>query len=299
MVPELKTAYLMLGKYCTANCKFCAQARTSKADRRLLSRVIWPEFELDEVLDKLVECKIMKRVCIQTLKYPGLLQDLIYLIKEVRKRSDILISACINPLSRDSLVALKDAGVNNIGIGLDCASKKLFYNLKHGVGKWEKYLAGIKDAIALFGSCTVHLIAGLGESDFELVEWMHKVRDAGANIALFSFTPLKGIELDIGWPSIHRYRSIQLARWLVMNETAELENFEFENGKLVRILIDKGKVEEAINSGKPFQTSGCKYCTRPFYNELPGGPLYNYPRELTENEIARVKVELKTYGVYR
>ena len=299
MVPELETAYLMLGKRCVANCKFCAQARTSKADKRLLSRVIWPKFELDDVLDKLEKCKTIKRVCIQTLSYPLLLRDLIYLIKEIRKNSSCLISSCVNPLSGEALVKLKNAGVNNIGIGLDCASKELFYKLKSGVGSLEDYVKSIKKAIDIFGSCTVHLIAGLGESDFEFITCMYKLRDVGANTALFSFTPLKGIALNLGWPSINRYRAIQLARWLIVNENANLENFEFENGKLVRILVDEGKVEGAINSGKPFQTSGCKYCTRPFYNELPGGPLYNYPRELTKNEIDNVKVELKIYGVYR
>jgi biotin synthase-related radical SAM superfamily protein len=40
-------------------------------------------------------------------------------------------------------------------------------------------------------------------------------------------------------------------------------------------------------TGEPFQTSGCPDCNRPFYNEQPGGPLYNYPRPLTAGEVAR------------
>jgi biotin synthase len=41
------------------------------------------------------------------------------------------------------------------------------------------------------------------------------------------------------------------------------------------------------STGEPFQTSGCPDCNRPFYNEQPGGPLYNYPRPLMAGEVAR------------
>jgi biotin synthase len=33
-------------------------------------------------------------------------------------------------------------------------------------------------------------------------------------------------------------------------------------------------------------------CNRPFYNESPGGPIYNYPRNLTAQEIAASKKQL-------
>ena len=36
-----------------------------------------------------------------------------------------------------------------------------------------------------------------------------------------------------------------------------------------------------------FETSGCPGCNRPYYNERPGGMLYNYPRPLTAAEAAR------------
>ena len=39
--------------------------------------------------------------------------------------------------------------------------------------------------------------------------------------------------------------------------------------------------------GEPFQTSGCPDCNRPFYNEQPAGPLYNYPWPLSPAEAER------------
>ena len=46
-------------------------------------------------------------------------------------------------------------------------------------------------------------------------------------------------------------------------------------------------------SGEPFQTSGCPNCNRPFYNEQPGGILYNYPRPLTAEETAQAVQDME------
>jgi biotin synthase-related radical SAM superfamily protein len=46
-------------------------------------------------------------------------------------------------------------------------------------------------------------------------------------------------------------------------------------------------------SGEPFQTSGCPDCNRPFYNEQPSGPLYNYPRPLTASEAGQAIQEME------
>jgi biotin synthase len=52
-------------------------------------------------------------------------------------------------------------------------------------------------------------------------------------------------------------------------------------------------LEETVNSGKPFQTSGCPDCNRPFYNEKPGGPIYNYSKELNVKELVEIKRSLR------
>ena len=49
----------------------------------------------------------------------------------------------------------------------------------------------------------------------------------------------------------------------------------------------------ALKSGEPFQTSGCPGCNRPFYNETPRGPIYNYPRPLTGDEVEEAISELR------
>jgi biotin synthase-related radical SAM superfamily protein len=70
------TIYLLTyrqGK-CTANCSFCSQARSSASRADLLSRVIWPAFPSIEVMKKIENSGegLIKRVCIQTMNYPGM-----------------------------------------------------------------------------------------------------------------------------------------------------------------------------------------------------------------------------------
>jgi len=57
------------------------------------------------------------------------------------------------------------------------------------------------------------------------------------------------------------------------------------NGTL-KVELDSSLVRVLLSSGEAFRTSGCKGCNRPFYNERPSGPMYNYPRPLTPDEAA-------------
>jgi biotin synthase-related radical SAM superfamily protein len=44
------------------------------------------------------------------------------------------------------------------------------------------------------------------------------------------------------------------------------------------------RMQDGRVSADAFRTSGCPGCNRPFYNERATGPIYNYPRELREEE---------------
>jgi len=288
------TLYTMLGENCVADCRYCAQARNSMADKKMLSRVIWPTFELDDFLNSINDKA--KRICVQTLKYPKLLDDLVYLASRIKERTNIPISACVNPLDKKSLKRLKDAGLSSVGVGLDCASEKVFKVMKPDF-RWDDYINFMKDMVALFGTGSVHLIAGLGETDDEMIRMFQSAVDMKCYPALFAFTPVRGINLDYPQPGIGRYRGLQLARYLVVNKMARYEDMVFENGKLNSINVSPSVLENVLNSGKPFQTSGCQDCNRPFYNERPGGIMYNYPYPLNKDEAKNVKRELKGYGL--
>ncbi|HWJ03754.1 MAG TPA: radical SAM protein, partial [Verrucomicrobiae bacterium] len=49
------TAYLMTGERCSNDCSFCPQAKNSSSRADLLSRVTWPEYEREAVIERLAQ----------------------------------------------------------------------------------------------------------------------------------------------------------------------------------------------------------------------------------------------------
>ena len=112
--------------------------------------------------------------------------------------------------------------------------------------------------------------------------------------AIFAFTPVRGTALETKpQPPIETYRRIQLARHLIVNKHARSEDMHFDNNsRLTDYGIKKETLTYIIENGNPFQTSGCPNCNRPFYNEKPSGPIYNYPRNIRKEELAAIKRHL-------
>jgi biotin synthase len=98
-------------------------------------------------------------------------------------------------------------------------------------------------------------------------------------------------------PPLESYRRIQLARYLIVNGEARFVNVQFDvEGRIYDFGVNPTILYEAVESGVAFQTSGCKDCNRPYYNEKPSGPINNYPRKLTKEEIEKIKAELGILG---
>ncbi|MHA1378838.1 MAG: radical SAM protein [Candidatus Helarchaeota archaeon] len=301
------TAYLMtyLSRKCYANCAFCPQSRESKTNMDYLSRIQWPDFSLSEVLKRFSNEKAkntFKRICIQALNYPDLFQDLIFLVKELKKSNNLPISLSIPPLRKKQLIELYKIGIRRVGIALDVATPELFFKIKgKGIGgpyKWETHLKTIKEALEIFGpyNVTSHLIIGMGETELEAVSFIQSLFNLKVHTGLFAFTPIKGTILqNKTQPSISSYRRIQLARYIIINEKGNIDDFKFDNhGKLIDFGLNSNEILEIIQSGLPFLTSGCPGCNRPYYNERPGKNLYNFPRMVSQDEIEEIKMQLQS-----
>jgi len=288
------TIYAMLGDACMGACLFCTQSRLNTADKQLLSRVIWPKLPMDDVLEAVVSMTGVGRICIQTLKYAELLPDLVLATKELSTVSAVPLSVCMNPTDKEWLVALKEAGVERVGVGLDCATEATFKTIKPGFS-WNTYQRFIDDTIEVFGKGSVHLIVGVGDSDVALVHAFQTYHDKGCSIALFAYTPVRGTALDLPQPSLERYRALQLARHLIVRDLATWDDMQFEDGKLVVIDVEPSILEREFDAGTAFRTSGCPSCNRPMYNERPGGAMYNYPRALTADEKAAARAAVHCY----
>ncbi len=305
---EPTTAYLMTYKSgkCAANCGFCPQARQSKSNAELLSRVSWPCFPTDRIIPAIVEeakKKKIRRVCIQTLSYPQVFSHLKALIENIREQSVVPISVSCQPNNDVEIVLLAKAGVNRIGIALDAATEALFKKVKGkeagGRYRWQEQFRMLIKAISVFGKGNVstHVIVGLGETEKELAEIIQRCVDMTVLPALFAFTPVRGTALEKNPPpSLESYRRMQLARFLIVKGLTRFDQMCFsDEGVLLSFGLSKEVLNSVIEQGEPFRTSGCQDCNRPFYNEKPSGPIYNYPRILKKVEVEQIKRQFESY----
>ena len=285
MLAEPTTAYVMLGETCKSNCSFCAQRRDARKEN-YLSRIIWPEYSV-EVLK---EINGFSRICFQTLDYDNVVDDLLVILPMI---PNIPVSVSIVPIPREDMVKLKNAGVQIISIALDAAKEEIFTKVKGAeVGNrftWKGHWKALRDVISIFGTANTHLIVGLGESDEDLVKVMLSLKKENITTALFSFTPVQGG----AQPDVGRYRVIQLARFLIYRGYKDF--LKLENGKISKIMVPE-REKKSVERGLPFLTSGCPGCNRPFYNERPGGIIYNYPRKMRGNEIKDALEQLRNYS---
>ena len=285
------TAYLMLGGRCLMNCAFCAQARESQAGALSLSRVTWPEYDLDAVVERLAQAAArgdLRRACLQVTVSADAFSQTLDILQAVKAASAVPFDVAILPQNLDQVRQLVDAGADHIGFGLDAACERVFRQVKGG--HWTHSLALIEEtACTLPGRAAVHLIVGLGETEREMVERIQWAHDRGITVGLFAFTPVRGTHLaDRPPPPLGVYRRMQAARWLIVPDEARVGAMAVdEEGCLVDLAAP------VPTTGEPFRTSGCPDCNRPFYNEQPSGPLYNYPRPLSADEAARAIQEME------
>ncbi|MCS7115378.1 MAG: radical SAM protein [Nitrososphaerota archaeon] len=299
------TAYIMTyreGK-CLANCGFCPQARQSRSRADMLSRVTWPPFPTHEVLSRIREAAekgLIRRVCIQALNYPEVFSHLKTLIEALSQQPRVPVSVSCQPLNMENIRLLAEAGAERIGIPIDAATEEIFDRVKgaHAGGPYQmkRQFALLEEAVKIFGKGKVstHLIVGLGETEREMAQMIQKCVDMGVLPALFAFTPIAGTALENHkQPPIQQYRRVQLARHLIFHGISRFENMRFDSeGRIISFGAEEQALRQILQSGKPFQTSGCPDCNRPYYNEKPGGPLYNYPKPLNVEDLRKTAGEL-------
>lgn len=297
------TAYLQIytEKRCQANCQFCAQAKDSSADMTRIARGLYVPADLEKVVQRLkiaFDRGYLARACIQTALYDDWWEDTVFLIRKIRSSCAIPISISVFPLSDARYLELKELGVNELVIPLDACTPDLFDRIKgKSAGSpysWENHLDGMKRASKLFGKVGTHLIIGFGENDEDAVRIIDYLHREHINPALFSFTRIPGSQLvitDIDGESIRHYRTVQLARYLIIEELATFNGMLFENGRLCSFGVDRDVLLRTVEEGRAFETSGCPDCNRPMANET-FSKIYNFPRKPDHNKIKAIKEDL-------
>ncbi|PKM79723.1 MAG: radical SAM protein [Firmicutes bacterium HGW-Firmicutes-14] len=279
------TAYMMSGVKCIQNCGFCPQARNSSSRADLLSRVSWCDAEEERVLEGLKTAYSngqVKRACLQVVDGKDVIARTRETVRAIRKASEIPICVSAKVRTIEDVSALAQTGADRITISLDAAGEQVYNLVK--TGSWNETLNLIGQAAKILpGRISTHLIVGLGETEQQMVNMMQYMHDLGVTVALFAFTPIPGTGMSkVNPPRIDCYRRMQVANYLM--GLINVANCRFKSGRLISFGIGKGELREHLKDGKAFETSGCPDCNRPYYNEKPGGCMYNYPRPLTAEE---------------
>ncbi|MDN5345376.1 MAG: lipoyl synthase [Clostridia bacterium] len=312
---KLKALNLLLTyeQGCAANCAYCGLARLRQGKGTFI-RVTWPIYPLREIISRslLVQHQI-ERVCVSMVTHPRAIEDLCRVIQEVKKGTPYPVSALITPTlvhKWEHLEQIRSAGADRVGIAIDAATEPLFDQHRgqgvKGPHRWDRYWQGVREAVAVFGPFMVgiHLVAGLGETEVEMVQVIQGAHDLGAATHLFSFFPEHGTRLATRpQPPLGSYRRVQLARYLINENLAAASQMHFNpQGQITDFGLSGSMLDQVINRGDPFLTSGCPgadgtvACNRPYGNERPSQPIRNFPFQPTADDLREVREQLTWYN---
>lgn len=291
------TAYMMLGGRCTRDCAFCTQARRSQAGAEALSRVTWPEFGAQEVRERVArafELGAIGRACFQVTVTPSALGEAGEAVAQLAEHSRVPICVSAAAQDQEQVAKLLAAGAERVTLALDAASERVYRQTKSG--SWERALDLLQGCALRFpGRIGTHLIVGLGEAECEMMERIQWLLDLGVTVGLFAFTPVRGTALaDRPPPAVEYYRRVQAALWLMLRGLTRADHFRYDGacGRAVYLGMGAQALRRELAGGEAFRTAGCAHCNRPYYNERPGGVIYNYPRPLTSDEAEREITQL-------
>ena len=308
---------------CRANCAYCGLARHREAERdyadRNFIRVDWPAVPMDVVVDKVAADERaggpgspFHRMCISMITHPRSDDDTVAVLKKWTSRIDpaaIPVSILSNPttMARADVQRLKDLGADIFTVALDAATPEIFDRTR-GKGvqsphKWDKYWEVLLDARDIFGpeKFGVHIIAGMGETEHDLLQLVQRIVDLGGHNHMFCFFPEDGSLMD-HLPATPRdqWRRVQLGRYLIDYRGARVDHMKFDDrGRVVDFGLPGAELDDIIDSGLPFRTSGCpgkvaediSACDRP-YGDSPPSDIASFPFQPERKDIRKIRKQL-------
>jgi len=309
---------------CRANCAYCGLARHREAERdyanRNFIRVDWPAAPLAQVIDivaKQGSSTPFHRMCISMITHPGSDADTVTVLREWKARIDpaaLPVSILSNPttMRRGDVARLKELGADIFTVALDAATPEIFERTR-GKGvqsphSWAKYWETLMDAREIFGTGRfgAHVIVGMGETERDVLCLVQRLVDLGGHSHLFAFFPEKGSLMD-HLPATPRdqWRRVQLARYLIDYRSARVERMKFDGeGRVVDYGNPSAEVEQVIEEGTAFRTSGCpgkvaedvSACDRP-YCDSPPSDIASFPFAPNKTDLRKIRRQLRIVEV--
>lgn len=298
---------------CWANCSYCglARERPGEPEDNTFIRVAWPLFPTDLVAGKIAEREDrVGRVCVSQVQDHRAYDDLIDMIRRVRRLSRVPISALVSAttLDEERLERIQEAGVDIVGVGLDAASEEVFVRTRGRGARsphdWDHHWRIVRAARRLFGPLKVncHVIVGLGETDRELIDLFYQLKSEQIAGYLFSFNPEPGTAMQTAPRApLRRWRQIQLAKYLIENRELPREAIEFDSAGGLARLHAPDLAEAATAAGLPFMTNGCPdkngnmTCNRPYGSYRPGEAFRDYPFLPDAGDLIQIRDQLAAH----
>jgi lipoyl synthase len=296
---------------CAARCAYCGLSgnRPGEYGEKSFIRVVWPLHRLEEIAERIdMRRDAVKRICISMITHKRAATDAADICGVLRKRFDIPVSILVSPtiINRDDLNAFKAGGADKIGVAVDLATQALFDRFRgsgvNGPHRWETYWKCLEDAVDIFGDGNAgpHFMTGMGETEKEMCFAIQRARDIGGRTHLFSFFPEAGSMLEKqSLPPMDQYRRIQVARYVIDEKITNAADFVYDtDGRVADFALPVDRLDEIINSGQPFRTSGCSgydgevACNRPYANSRPGEDIRNYPFAPDKEDIEKIRGQL-------
>jgi biotin synthase len=304
---------------CRANCAYCGLARHREAERdyadRNFIRVDWPAVPLEQAIAIVAKdgaASPFHRMCISMITHPRSDEDTVTVLKRWTDRIDpktIPVSILSNPttMERADVARLHDLGADIFTVALDAATPEIFDRTR-GKGvqsphSWKKYWEILMHAREIFGpqKFGAHIIIGMGETEYDVLSLVQRLVDLGGHSHLFCFFPEKGSLMD-HLPATPReqWRRVQLARYLIDYRGVRVENMKFDGtGKVLDFGISKQMLEQTVNEGVAFRTSGCpgkfaddiSACDRP-YGDSPPSNIASYPFQPGRGDLRKIRRQL-------
>lgn len=302
---------------CRANCSYCGLARHREeehayADRNFI-RVDWPTVRYEDVIASVqnhADGGAFERMCISMITHPESGADTLSLLDRwVETLPQIPVSILSNPttMGYEDLVELRQRGAEIFTVALDAASPEVFERTRGKTVKsphrWDRYWQTIEWAAEIYGpeKFGAHLICGMGETEQELLNVCQRIRDLGGHNHMFAFFPERGSMME-DWAPVPRaqWRRVQLARFLIDYRDVPVCDMVFDEfGAVVDFGLDRRDLESILESGLPFQTSGCpgagdervSACNRPYGDSSPGD-IYSFPFALDHQDVSIVRRQM-------
>ncbi len=303
---------------CRANCTYCGLARHREesrdyADRNFI-RVDWPTVRVDEMLERIAangDKGQFERMCISMITHPDSDHDTQVVLKRwMEAAPHIPVSILSNPTTREKqdLIDLKNLGADIFTVALDAVTPAIFERTRgktvQSPHSWDKYWQAIEWAAEIYGpeKFGAHLICGMGETEQEILEVCQRIKDMGGHNHMFAFFPEKGSMME-DWDAVPQdhWRRVQLGRFLIDYAGGRYEDMSFDAyGRVEDFGYPQAELEDIINSGKPFQTSGCpgkddeevSACNRPYGDSSPSD-IRSFPFALNKQDVEVVRRQMR------